>query len=189
MAETVVMKDGRTIQGDVVEKTADYIKIESQGAQQTLYYKDIKRIGALSYIPMPQAAPSLSPSPAAPEPKEPVAVPSRVENLTDSVKTPLPPVQPKPQTQKGAGVPITMPFSFPGGGGDQAIIPSPEDFNRDGVNAVKWPDGKTMMEVPMKNGQISGPVKLYNPSGAPIGGIMYKDGQMVGTNLNPQAPK
>lgn len=43
-AETVKLKNGRTIEGKIIEKTSEYIKISFQGVPLTYYYSDIASI-------------------------------------------------------------------------------------------------------------------------------------------------
>ena len=46
--ETITLKNGKTIEGKITEKTGEYIKVDFYGVPLKYYTEDIETIGALS---------------------------------------------------------------------------------------------------------------------------------------------
>ncbi|MDD5081432.1 MAG: tetratricopeptide repeat protein [Candidatus Omnitrophica bacterium] len=53
MAENVVLRSGKVIQGDVIERTDDYIKINFEGIPLTYYFGDIDNIDGKKILGIP----------------------------------------------------------------------------------------------------------------------------------------
>ncbi|MFA5059573.1 MAG: DUF2059 domain-containing protein [Candidatus Omnitrophota bacterium] len=64
-AETIYLKNGKTINGKITEKTNTQVKINVNGIGITYYADEIERIdGGVSFAPLVKPVPSSSPSPA-----------------------------------------------------------------------------------------------------------------------------
>ena len=51
LSETIRLKSGKTVEGEIVEKTSDYIKVDISGIPITYYFEDIENIGKEPNLP------------------------------------------------------------------------------------------------------------------------------------------
>ncbi|MBF0620115.1 MAG: DUF2059 domain-containing protein [Candidatus Omnitrophica bacterium] len=93
--ETVVLKNGTTTAGTIVERTADSIKLDVSGLPVTYYKDEIGTVDGVAFADLPAvvAAPAAAPQAAAPAPvaEAPVAVAAQpAVAAAEPVVTPLP---------------------------------------------------------------------------------------------------
>lgn len=90
-AETVILKSGRKIEGAIVEKTSEYVKVDFYGTALTYFLSDIDTIDGVKIATVvPAAPPAVVPEPPAPvEPAVSAAVAGQSRETAQQPSDPL----------------------------------------------------------------------------------------------------
>ena len=189
--ESVVLKDGRVIVGNIVERTDEYIKMNFQGTTHTFYIEDIERIDASQWIPLPKKVP---PQQFFLKGSQGYEADKDIFKSQDSkgylpgqrgqLPPPPSPLQDSDEDKQEEGLSLDYPSdtttTLPGviGGGSYGV-PGASGFKTDGISELHWPNGNLMMQIPLKNGKVNGEVKIYDMEGNLSGEMIYKNGELI----------
>jgi len=155
-AVTVVFKSGKTIEGEIIEKTDEYIKLEFQGVPLTYYFDDIESIDGKLL--------GNSKTDIIPRKVEKRYYPSGELHIEASMKDGKPDGIVKVYHENGN----LKTESFCNGG------------KTEGMLKEYYESGNLKGELFYKNGEQEGITKLYYESGSLKAETLYKDGKEEG---------
>ena len=165
-AETIVLKSGRAIEGKIIEKTDEYIKVDYYGVPLTYYFDEIERIDEGSFE---SGISSIEKQKEEIYPRDGI---HRKYYNSGKLSAEIP-------FKDGKREGLAKTYYESGSLKSEVLF---KNGKREGLAKTYYESGSLKSEHPFKNNKLEGVLKSYYENGKLEAEVPYKDGKVEGVN-------